>query len=282
VADLLLEFDHRQEEVGVEVEPGVEDLEQFDLLGAVVPTVAYSAANDRPVLLLDVGAVIPSPEAATSEGSLLLEAVAIELLVDEFRATVGVDAQQGEGQALTCPLDGGENVDLGLVADGETLRPAGFDVCDAQSPGMLMATGDLASAVVDQVDLAEAWAVFGPVGPGTDLDPLFEQAAGLGESTSTSLAMAMSSPEAIHGGRAHLEEVLVAGEADAEDSGLVQPRQLDVQGHTQAFRADVVEEIRQERMGSPSCAPYRARLGRRMGPRARRRLPLSTAMACLR
>jgi len=44
-----------------------------------------------------------------------LEAVAKQLIVDEIRSVVGVDAQQWKGKPSTHYLDGSEDVDLDPV-----------------------------------------------------------------------------------------------------------------------------------------------------------------------
>ena len=70
---------------------------------------------------------------------------------------------------------------LGFVSDGDAFGPARLDVGEAEGPGVLTAADDLASAMVDQVDLAEPRAVFCPVSPGTNGNALLEQGTGLGE-----------------------------------------------------------------------------------------------------
>jgi hypothetical protein len=89
---------------------------------------------------------------------------------------------------------------------------------------------DQAATVVNQVDLTKPRAIFGPVGPGADRNALLEQSAGFGEAASLPLPRSISDPEAIHRGRTHLEQILVAGGTDAEDTGLVQSRQLHING----------------------------------------------------
>jgi len=56
---------------------------------------------------------------------------------------------------------------------------------------------------------------------------------------------AVPGSQAIHRGRTHLEELLIASGADGQDTGVVQAWQLYIQGRPQSLGADVVEEIGQ-------------------------------------
>jgi len=79
-----------------------------------------------------VGVVILATCPATSEGDLLLETVAVELVVDELGAVVGIDAQQREWQALPCLLDGVKDMNLGFVGRSNALYPSYIDICETE------------------------------------------------------------------------------------------------------------------------------------------------------
>jgi len=89
---------------------------------------------------------------------------------------------------------------------------------------MLLSTGDLAAAMVDQVDLTEAGAIFGPVSPGADWDTVLQQGPGLGESPLPSTMRPIPGSQAIHRRWADFEEFLVARGTDGQATGLVQAR----------------------------------------------------------
>jgi hypothetical protein len=59
-----------------------------------------------PVLLLDVAAVVLVALPAAGEGDPLLLAVGEQVVIDELRAVVRVDAEQGEGQDPAHVVDG--------------------------------------------------------------------------------------------------------------------------------------------------------------------------------
>ena len=65
------------------------------LLG-VIALIAHSTTHNRPVFLFDIGVVILASYPTAGEGDLLLDAVPIELIVDEFGTTVRINAQQRE------------------------------------------------------------------------------------------------------------------------------------------------------------------------------------------
>jgi hypothetical protein len=83
-AALLLELHHGQEEVDVQMEPYVEGIEQVELRWTVITPVAHGATYHRPVLLFDIGVVIPSSGSASGEGNLLFDAVTNESLLATF------------------------------------------------------------------------------------------------------------------------------------------------------------------------------------------------------
>src|SRR6516162_2928783 len=107
-----------------------------------------------PVLLLDVGVVVLLVRAAAGELNLLRLAVVPQVLIDELRAVVGVDAAQAEGQRLPELLQGGLDRGLALAEDGGGLHPRGVDV--GQVEGVHELAVAPATRVGDEVDLGKA------------------------------------------------------------------------------------------------------------------------------
>ena len=70
------------------------------MLRGIIAIVANSATHDRPVLLLDKGPVVLLMRPTAGEGDLLLEAVAIQLIVDELGTIVGIPCVKLEGVAF--------------------------------------------------------------------------------------------------------------------------------------------------------------------------------------
>jgi len=66
------------------VHDSVETVEQIQLFRRVIAVVADSPAYDRPVLLFSIGTVILLACPVAGEGELLLQAVAVELVIDEL------------------------------------------------------------------------------------------------------------------------------------------------------------------------------------------------------
>jgi hypothetical protein len=91
-ADLLFKLHHRQEEVDVEVPDSIQAVEEVKLFGGVVAVIANGSPHNRPVLLLDIGIVILLTSAAAGEGDFFIQTVAVELIIDELGAIVGIDA----------------------------------------------------------------------------------------------------------------------------------------------------------------------------------------------
>ena len=83
-----------QEVVGEVRLQSPDPVEQPHLGWRVVAVVADHGADDRPVLLFDVGAVVGVTGTRLGEGDLPLLAPVQEVVVDELRSVVRVDAQQ--------------------------------------------------------------------------------------------------------------------------------------------------------------------------------------------
>jgi hypothetical protein len=197
-AHLLFELHHRQEEVAIVVKQCVQTVEQVQLTRRVIAVVANGATHNGPVLLLDVGVVVATACPASGEGDLFLDAVTVELVVDELGTVVGVDAQQGERQALPCLLDGCKDMDLSLVGCSHAFCPSCMDICKTECPGVVLSTDDDTAAVIDQVDFTESRLVFCPVCPGANGDLILEQRAGFGEPSPLSRPMLALTTETIH------------------------------------------------------------------------------------
>ncbi|WP_188316577.1 hypothetical protein [Solihabitans fulvus] len=88
---------------------------------AAVAVIPDRAADYRPVLLLDVAAVVAVARSGPGEGDLLVLAVVEQVVVDELGAVVGVDAQDREREPRGDVLERGQDPLLGLVADGADL-----------------------------------------------------------------------------------------------------------------------------------------------------------------
>jgi hypothetical protein len=92
VALLLDEHHDWLEEVEVEPQGHVEGMEGGTGGRALIAVIADHLPHGGPVLLLDVGLVVFLVGSTTRGGDALLLAVALEVVVDELRAVVGVQA----------------------------------------------------------------------------------------------------------------------------------------------------------------------------------------------
>ncbi|MGH7265730.1 MAG: hypothetical protein ACREMB_12895, partial [Candidatus Rokuibacteriota bacterium] len=130
--------------------------------------IADHGPDDRPVLLLDVGAVVLLIGAAAGEGDPQPLAVLVEDAVDELRAVVAVEAEQGDRQLLAHVLDRAADPPLALPPDRVELDPAAGDVDGAE--GVEVEALGARAAVGDQIDLEESGASVVPVREGPDRD----------------------------------------------------------------------------------------------------------------
>ncbi len=130
VADLGDEFLLRQQVVGEHPVQFPDLVEQFQFRGGVIAQVADELTDPRPVLLLDVGAVVLVPGTGPGESDPVLEAELEELVVDELTAVIRIDADDGKRKDSQDVLQGREDVFLCLVRHGPVHRPAGRNIRD--------------------------------------------------------------------------------------------------------------------------------------------------------
>ena len=172
------ELDRGQEEVVEEPQlVPIERVQRHHGRRGVVPPVPHELADVRPVLLLDVGVVVLLVRPAARELDLLGLAVAVEMVVDELGAVVGVDPPEAEGQDLSDLLQGRLDAGFAATEDGPGLHPRRVDVGHVQRMGEL-AIGPVAG-VGHQVELGEAGGGDVPV-VGLQRDVVLEQGPGLG------------------------------------------------------------------------------------------------------
>ena len=177
-ADLLLELHHGLEEVAERPQMRVEVGQQCQLAGTVVAPVADRAAHDGVVLLFDEAVVVFLVGTAPGEGDRLALAVADELEVDELRAIIAVQPEQGEREPAADLLQGGKDMALGLVGHHRHLGPAGGHIGQGEREGVL-AKGR-AAVVGHQIDFTEAGPQVAPVGKGADGHMMLQEGPGPG------------------------------------------------------------------------------------------------------
>ena len=169
-----------------------------------------------PVLLLDVRVIVLLVRPAPRELHLLGTAVAIEMLVDELGAIVGVDPEQGKGQSLAQLLQGLPHRLLALAQHRARFGPGGVNVGQVQRVAELTRSG--IARVGDQINFGEAGRLDIPaVGPQRNV--MFEQGAGLGAPIETTpLGPFVSCQAIIHAARADGEQLPFQFGAEAEAS----------------------------------------------------------------
>src|SRR2546429_660897 len=156
---------------------GVERVHRRARRRRVIAHVPEELADVRPVLLFDVGVVVLLVGPAAGELDLLGLAVLPEMLVNELRAVVRVDAAQPEGQAGPELLERGLHGRLALAQHRRRLDPGGVDIGEVQRMHELAVPE--ATAMGDEVNLGEAGG--GDIPPvGLHGDGMLEYAAGLG------------------------------------------------------------------------------------------------------
>jgi hypothetical protein len=103
---------------------------------------------------------------------VLVLAVAEELVVDELRAVIGVDAQEGEGKSGAKFLEASKDMDLGFVFQGLGLGPAGGNVCQGKSLAVFVE--GCAAVMGNEIGFTKPGALLIPIGKGSDGDVVFE------------------------------------------------------------------------------------------------------------
>src|ERR1051325_1852816 len=159
-------------------EKGVEPLEELELLLCIIAVVGDGPADDRVVFLFDEAVVVLTVRTGSSKGDPLVNAVPVELVVDELTAIVGVDPEQGKGELVADVLESGKNMALGLVFDDPWFSPASGHIGDGE--GLSEVPEGYAAVVRYQVDLAEAGLLFVPVGKGPDGNVVLQKRSGAG------------------------------------------------------------------------------------------------------
>ncbi len=97
-----------------------------------IAVIAHQTAHYITILLFHMAAIILLVRARPGKGNLLLAAVGVESLIDEFTAVVRVYTEQVEREALPHPVDGGTYPHLAFTPDRQAFRPAAGNVYSAE------------------------------------------------------------------------------------------------------------------------------------------------------
>ena len=157
----------------------VEVVDAFDQSGVIESVVAEEMSHMRPVFLFDVGVVVFLVGACSGEvdfSGFMLAEVANEVVVEELRAVVTVEALQFKGQASLDVLDLLDDSGGAVVPHGATFGPAGVDIGERQAPDEV--TGQRVAAMGDGIGFHEAGLRDVPV-VCADGDLISQEAAGL-------------------------------------------------------------------------------------------------------
>lgn len=179
--DFLSELHTGLEEVGIEPQESIDMLDQEELFVLIVAVIAHGGADDGVIFLFDEAVIVFAIGAAAREADLLLLTIAMELIVDELAAVVGIDTLEWKRETVADILQGLEDVALSLVLDHTCLRPGGGDIGEVQCLGIV--TPGNAPIVGNQIDLHEAGLSFIPVSKSANGDVMFQQRAWFGART---------------------------------------------------------------------------------------------------
>ncbi len=116
--------------------------------------VSEDFADVGEVFLFDVSIVVFFVRPGASESDVVCFAVTDEMVVDEFRAVVGINGEEDKGHSLADLIQGSGNASLALAQHDSTLDPLGEDISDVECIGEFSACGK--PAVRDQIDFDEA------------------------------------------------------------------------------------------------------------------------------
>ena len=129
------------EEVVVEVQQGIEGIEGLDLSHGVQATVAHIGADMRAVVLLDKAVVVFVIGAAAGKGDLLLLEKGPDEVVEELRAVIAMDFQDGEGDAPPQGFEGVSHDQAAVAQGGVGSDPTAEHIGPAQGKGEETARG---------------------------------------------------------------------------------------------------------------------------------------------
>lgn len=136
-------------------------VQQLQFGRSVIAQVSDGFSDSGPVLLLDMSPIVLVARPRPGERDLMLDAVGQEMLVDEFRPLIGIDADERKRGHADHVFQGLEYPFRGLVLHRPIHRPAGADVSHGQGEAVLAAyvstfvSPNPASVPVDEVDLDE-------------------------------------------------------------------------------------------------------------------------------
>lgn len=168
----------RLEEVLEEAKIGVEVIDGTKSPLGVVAIPAQKFADVGPVFLLDVGIIILFVFTGSCEldfTALSFAAEGPEMMVDEFGAVVGIDAQQRERELL---FDLGHAIDdagFGFAEDGFTFVPGGMDINAIERVNEF--AGGAGAGMGNKIDFFETGLLHIPV-IGFDRDHALKERAG--------------------------------------------------------------------------------------------------------
>ena len=113
----------------------------------------------------------------------MVVAIPKELVVDELRAVIGVNAEEGKGESGAECLETGKDMDLGFVFQGFGLGPSGGNVRQGES--LAVHVEGCPAVMGNEIGFAETGGLLVPIGKGSDGDVVFEQGTGSGERTAS-------------------------------------------------------------------------------------------------
>jgi len=102
--------------------------------------------------------VIFDPWAPACKGQLFLFTIRDQLLIEKFRATIGVNAQEGEREKGASLCKGGQHCVGAFFQQGETFGPAGGEIGQRQGVEKpVLATWDIRSQTRDSTVMEETF-----------------------------------------------------------------------------------------------------------------------------
>ena len=206
VANVLFadEFENGLKEVDIQAQVLVDALQDSILRITVQSIIANGMAYHGPILLFDMGLIVFLVGTRTCEGDLLIQAIVIEQVIDEFGAIIGVNSKQIEGQIWPHGSDRAANRLLAAPTQSNWLSPASTQVGAGQ--GVQEWSYGRVSTMCHQVYFQKAGFVFVPVSKGTHRDVLFEQAARFGGTQARRVVEACRRKTTINAGTADVQE----------------------------------------------------------------------------
>ena len=129
---------------------------------------SHRLAHHGSIFLLDMALIVLDRRASARKGEVFLLTIGDQFLIEELRAAIGVNAQQGKREELAGLLERSEHRIGALFQQWDALGPAGGEI--GQRQGVQKVPSEMLPTMGYQIHFYKAWAILLPLRIGTHRD----------------------------------------------------------------------------------------------------------------